>query len=54
MTPDLKPIKTDPNYGKARRPKFSALVSTKLCKHDLEQRNWKDALKAYLVEKGHI
>lgn len=54
LTPDLKPIKTDPNYGKARRPIFSGLSSTKLCKYSLEPRNWKEALKAYLVEKGHI
>ncbi|MDG6223095.1 MAG: dTDP-4-dehydrorhamnose reductase [Candidatus Bathyarchaeota archaeon] len=54
LTPDIKPIKTDPNYGKAKRPVFSGLTSTKLCKHKLEPRNWKKALNAYLVEKGHI
>lgn len=54
LHPDLKPTKTDPNYGAAKRPEFSALTSTKLCKHDLEPRAWKEALNAYLIEKGHI
>ena len=54
LNPDLKPIKTDPNYGKARRPAFSALTSTKLSKYNLEPRGWKEALRAYLIEKGHI
>ncbi|MFZ7136901.1 MAG: dTDP-4-dehydrorhamnose reductase [archaeon] len=54
LTPDLKPTKTDPNYGKAKRPIFSALTSTKLCKHNLGSRSWEEALKAYLLEKGHI
>jgi dTDP-4-dehydrorhamnose reductase len=51
---DLKPTKTDPNYGKAKRPEFSALTSTKLSKYGLEPRTWQNALNAYLVEKGHI
>ncbi|MFA5364153.1 MAG: dTDP-4-dehydrorhamnose reductase [Candidatus Bathyarchaeia archaeon] len=54
LTPDLKPTKTDPNYGKAKRPMFSALTSVKLPKYGLESRNWKEALRAYLTEKGHI
>jgi dTDP-4-dehydrorhamnose reductase len=54
LTPDLNPIKTDPNYGKARRPPFSALTSNKLLKYGLEPREWKDALTAYLIEKGHM
>lgn len=54
LTPDLNPTTTDPNYGKAQRPAFSALTSTKLGKHNLEARSWKDALKAYLLEKGHL
>ena len=54
LSPDLKSTKTDPNYGKARRPPFSALKSTKLSKHNLEARDWKEALHAYLIEKGHL
>ena len=50
----LNSTKTDPNYGKARRPRFSALRSTKLSKYNLEPRDWKEALRAYLIEKGHI
>jgi dTDP-4-dehydrorhamnose reductase len=54
LTPDLKPTKTDPKYGTAKRPVFSALMSTKLSKHNLEPRSWKEALRAYLIEKGYI
>jgi dTDP-4-dehydrorhamnose reductase len=54
LNPHLKPTKTDPNYGKAKRPPFSALTSTKLSKYNLEPRDWKKALRAYLIEKGHI
>jgi len=54
LTPVLNPTKTDPHYGKARRPRFSALSSAKLSKYNLEPRDWKEALRAYLMEKGHI
>jgi dTDP-4-dehydrorhamnose reductase len=54
LNPDLKPTKTDPAYGKARRPLFSALASIKLSQYNLEPRSWKEALRAYLLEKGHI
>lgn len=54
VTPNLKPIKTDPYFGKAKRPPFSALTSSKLLKYNLEPRDWKEALLAYLIEKGHI
>ena len=54
LTPVLKPTKTDPNYGKARRPAFSALTPKKLTKYNLEPREWKEALRGYLIEKGHI
>jgi dTDP-4-dehydrorhamnose reductase len=54
LTPILNPISTDPNYGTAKRPRFSALRSKKLSLYDLEPREWKEALHAYLIEKGHI
>lgn len=39
---------------RARRPKMSALVSTKLADHQIELRHWRDALRAYLQAKGHL
>jgi len=54
LTPVLNPTKTNPLNVKARRPRFSALRSTKLSRYNLEPREWKEALRAYLVEKGHI
>ncbi len=54
LIPILNPIPTDPNYGNAKRPRFSALRSVKLHLYDLEPRDWKEALRAYLIEKGHV
>jgi dTDP-4-dehydrorhamnose reductase len=54
LNPVLKPIKTEQLTVKARRPRFSALTSTKLSRYNLEPREWKEALRAYLIEKGHI
>lgn len=54
LNPDLNPVKADPNYGLARRPRFSALRSVRLSGYDLESRDWKEALCAYLFEKGYI
>jgi len=54
LNPTLTPIKTEQLSLKARRPRFSALTSTKLSRYNLEPREWKEALRAYLIEKGHI
>ncbi len=54
LNPILNPIHTDPNYGNAKRPRFSALRSVKLPLYHLEPRDWKEALRAYLIEKGHV
>jgi len=54
LNPALMPIKTEQLSLKARRPRFSALTSTKLSRYNLEPREWKEALRAYLIEKGHI
>ena len=54
LTPNLTPIKTSQLQTKAKRPIFSALTSTKLPKYNLEMRTWKEALRSYLIEKGHI
>ena len=54
LNPTLTPIKTEQLSLKARRPRFSALKSTKLSSYNIEPREWKEALRAYLIEKGHI
>ncbi len=54
LNPVLKPLKTDQLSLKARRPRFSALTSTKLSRYNIEPREWKEALREYLIEKGHI
>lgn len=54
LNPTLTPIKTEQLSLKARRPRFSALTSTKLSSYNLEPREWKEALRVYLIEKGHI
>jgi dTDP-4-dehydrorhamnose reductase len=53
--PDLHPI-TSSEYGaKAIRPPFSVLGNDMLQKIGLKPlREWREALLAYLVEKGHI
>jgi dTDP-4-dehydrorhamnose reductase len=53
LDPTLIPTKTTQLQVKAQRPKFSALRSARLSKHDIQVRNWKEALSDYLVEKGH-
>jgi dTDP-4-dehydrorhamnose reductase len=54
LTPDLKPIKTEQLTMKAKRPRFSALKSIKLTKYGIEVPTWQQALREYLIEKGHI
>jgi dTDP-4-dehydrorhamnose reductase len=54
LNPALTSLKTEQLSMKARRPRFSALRSTKLLQYGIEMRGWKEALRAYLVEKGHI
>lgn len=51
---NLNPISTESLIQKAKRPKFSALVSEKLIKYGLEMREWRKALREYLKEKGHL
>ncbi len=54
LTPDLTPIKTNQLTMKAKRPRFSALKSIKLTKYGIEMPTWQQALREYLIEKGHI
>ncbi len=54
LNPDLTPIKSEQLNVKAKRPRFSALRSIKLSRYGIETRAWKEALRAYLIEKEHI
>lgn len=54
LNPVLTSIKSEQLNVKAKRPRFSALRSTKLPRYGIEPREWKEALRAYLIEKGHI
>jgi len=54
LNPVLTPIKSEEVSMKAKRPLFSALRSTRLPLYGIEMREWKEALCAYLIEKGHI
>lgn len=54
LNPVLAPLKTEQLNMKAKRARFSALKSTKLSRYGIEMREWKEALRAYLLEKGHI
>lgn len=54
LNPDLKPIKTEQLTCKAKRPQFSALESIKLPQHGVAVPTWQEALREYLMEKGHI
>jgi dTDP-4-dehydrorhamnose reductase len=54
LNPVLTPIKSEQLNMKAKRPRFSALRSTKLPRYGIETREWKEALRAYLIEKGYI
>jgi dTDP-4-dehydrorhamnose reductase len=54
LNPALTPMKSEQLNVKAKRPRFSALRSTKLPRYGIEVREWEEALQAYLTEKGHI
>jgi len=53
LNPTLNPIKTRQLQVKAARPIFSALKNVKLSEYGLQMREWRTALREYLVEKGH-
>jgi dTDP-4-dehydrorhamnose reductase len=48
---EVKRVKAAQLKSRARRPPFSALRSVKL---PFRLRGWREALKAYLVEKGYL
>jgi dTDP-4-dehydrorhamnose reductase len=54
LNPSLASITTKQLTPKAKRPQFSALKSIKLPKYGIEIPTWQEALREYLMEKGHI
>lgn len=52
LHPILESVETED--FQIRRPRFACLSSYKLNKHQIKRRIWRDALKAYLIEKGHL
>ncbi len=51
----LEPVSSQEYRGKARRPRDSSLVSVRLLSFmDDGLPSWKDALRAYLVQKGYM
>ena len=47
----IDPVSSTEYPTRAHRPKNSALLSERSL---VKPRSWQDALKAYLVEEGHI
>lgn len=55
LSPELSPVTSKEFRAKALRPKYSVLDNLKLRKLNLDNmRHWRDALKEYLSEKGHL
>ena len=55
LNPDVTPVTLEDMRHKARRPKFSALENRNLKEIGIRNMShWKEALEAYLIEKGHI
>ena len=54
LAPSLKGMKTSEMQVKAKRPLNSSLASAKLSEQGITMRSWKEALRAYLVEKGYL
>jgi dTDP-4-dehydrorhamnose reductase len=54
LSPNLTPIKTEQLTMKAKRPRYSVLKSIKLPQYGIEMLAWQEALREYLIEKGHI
>jgi dTDP-4-dehydrorhamnose reductase len=53
-SPTIHPIDSSEYPTLAKRPGDSSLSSYKLREAGIPMKPWKDALKAYMVEKGHI
>jgi dTDP-4-dehydrorhamnose reductase len=51
---DITPVPSSEYPTRARRPSDSSLSSHKLRSSGIEMREWREALEAYLVERGHI
>jgi len=50
---NVEPISNLDYPSRARRPRFSALRSMKLRNYNITMKDWADALKEYLMLKGH-
>ena len=51
---DLQPTTTEAYGAPARRPRYSVLANERIKDVDIQQpRPWREALAAYLVDKGH-
>lgn len=51
---DIEPMTMNELSSKVKRPRFSALESSKLWEYGISMRNWREALKDYLKDKGHL
>ncbi len=55
LEPDVTPVSIDEMGHKAKRPKYSVLENKNLKKTSIKSMDhWKDALRAYLVEKRYL
>jgi dTDP-4-dehydrorhamnose reductase len=54
ISANLFPTTSDKYPTKAKRPMNSSLSIDKIKSHGIAMRHWKEALKAYLIEKRHI
>ena len=51
---NIYPITSEELNRPARRPKYSALSIEKIEQLGIKMRNWEEALKSYLIEKGYL
>jgi dTDP-4-dehydrorhamnose reductase len=52
---DCQPVSADSLPTPAKRPRYTVLENAHLKKIGLDQMSrWEDALKKYLIEKGHL
>ena len=54
LNAEIKPVKSEEIKRLAKRPKFSALKNEKIEKLGINMRNWREALRDYLTEKGYL
>ncbi len=55
LKPQVTPVSIEEMGHKAKRPKYSVLENGNLKRTGIkDMSHWKEALRAYLVEKGHV